>query len=180
MKKSLMVIILLCTVFMVTGCENILEKDDDSKLSVYEFHYYDSSFNHTEEMVVKYNDEGELVYAEAYWIADNFNVNYGCEYYEEKFKEFDDAKYEDVKFECEMSETKRTLKYIITDKSLKDGYLQNEDDSYHTYFNGYYDTINKEENFKKYLEEQIEYLRDNNLFEDERNYIIIDGEKTNS
>lgn len=74
-----MIISLLCAMFMVTGCGNILGGDNDSKLSVYEFHFYDSDFNHTEEMVVKYNEDGELVYAEAYWTADEFNKNYVCD-----------------------------------------------------------------------------------------------------
>lgn len=61
MKKSLMIIsLLLCPVFMMTGCGNNSGENNDSKLSVYEFHYYDSDFNHTEEMVIKYNEEGKL------------------------------------------------------------------------------------------------------------------------
>lgn len=181
MKRNLMIIsLLICAVFMVTGCENILGENNDSELSVYEFHTYDTDFNHTEEMVVKYNDEGKLVYAEAYWTSDNFNKNYGCEYYENNFKEKNDAKYKDVKFECTMTEEQRTFKYIITDESLKDGYLQNEDETYLSYFSGSYDIIKEEKNFKEYLEEKVEYLRDNNLFADERNYIIIDGERIDS
>lgn len=181
MKKNLMIIsLLLCSVFMITGCGISSGKNDDSKLSVYEFHYYDSDFEHTEEMVIKYNEEGNLVYAEAYWTLDDVSGNANCDYVKNRFEESNDVKYKDVKMECKLSEKQMTIKYIITDESLKDGYLQNDDEYYQSYFDGGYDIFNEEETFKKYLEDQVEYLRENNLFEDERNYIVIDGERIDS
>lgn len=181
MKKSLMIIsLLLCSVFMITGCENGLGENDDSKLSVYEFHQYDSDFNHTEEMIVKYNEEGKLVYAEAYWTLDDVGENANCDTVKNRFEESNDAKYKDVKMECKLSENQMTVKYIITDESLKDGYLQNDDEYYQSYFYGGYDIFNEEETFKKYLEDQVEYLREKKLFEDKRNYIVIDGERIDS
>ena len=181
MKKSLMIIsLLLCSVFMITGCGNSSGENDDSKLSVYEFHQYDSDFDHTEEMVIKYNEEGKLVYAEAYWTLDDAGENASCDFVKNRFKTSDDAKYKDVKMECKLSGKQMTVKYIITDESLKDGYLQNDDEYYQSYFDGGYDIFKEEEIFKKYLENQIEYFREKNLFEDERNYIVMDGERIDS
>lgn len=181
MKKSLMVMsLLLCSIFIITGCENSQGENEDSKLSVYEFHYYDSDFNHTEEMVIKYNEEKKLAYAEAYWTLDDVGENASCDSVKSDFEESNDAKYKDVKMECKLSGKQMTVKYIITDESLKDGYLQNDDEYYQSYFYGGYDTFKEEETFKEYLESQVEYLRENNLFSDKRNYIVIDGEKISS
>ena len=56
MKKSLMIMnLLLCSVFMLTGCGNNAGEVDDSKLSVYEIHQYDAEFKHTEEIVAKFD-----------------------------------------------------------------------------------------------------------------------------
>ena len=49
---------LLLTIFVFTGCENKAnetKKEDDNSLSVYEYHYYDNDFNHTEDFIVKYD-----------------------------------------------------------------------------------------------------------------------------
>ena len=52
----------LLALFLLTGCENnILNPlDDSSKYSVYEYHYYDEDFEHTEDFIVKYDRDGNL------------------------------------------------------------------------------------------------------------------------
>lgn len=180
MKRSLTIIsLLLCSVFMLTGCEESFE-ENDTNLSVYEFHQYDSDFNHTEEIIIKYDEEGNIVYGEAYWTFDKVNENASCESVYIRFDESNDAKYKDVKVECNLSSEGKTIKYTLTGESIKDGYLQNEDEYYKSYFYGGYEVFSDEETFKKYLEEKVIYLRDNDLFKDKRNYIVIDGKRIDS
>ena len=77
----------LCSVFMVTGCGNNSGEVDDSKLSVYEWHEYDVDNKHTEDMILKYNEDGSLAYAEYYWVRDNAT---SCDYANKVYNESED------------------------------------------------------------------------------------------
>ncbi|MBE6154391.1 MAG: hypothetical protein E7163_02280 [Firmicutes bacterium] len=178
MKKRLMVISLLLCMVIVTGCGNNLGKVDDSKLSVYEIHEYDAEFKHTEEIVAKFDDEGKLKYAEYITVYDREMTV--CPTKIKQWNETEDSKYEDVKYSCEAKDGKTTIKWSMTDKSLNDGYLT-DNKTFSSRLKGSYNNIKDEETAKKVWNEHITKFRDENLFAvDERNYIIIDGERIDS
>ena len=56
MKKYFILMVSLLIIFMVSGCSNSKENKDD--LSIYEYHYYDKDFEHTEDFIVKYDKDG--------------------------------------------------------------------------------------------------------------------------
>jgi len=178
MKKSLMVMsLLLCSVFMVTGCGNNSGEVDESKYSVYEWHEYDVDYKHTEEMILKYNEDGSLAYAEYYWVRDNAT---SCDYANKVYDESEDKNYPDVKYTCEISDGKMTTKWSMTEKSLEKGYLTDEKD-YDSTLKNWYDRIKDETVGKALMERQVTRFREDSLFgADERNYIIIDGERIDS
>ena len=173
MKKSLMIIsLLLCSVFMITGCGS--NEVDDSKYSVYEWHEYDADYKHTEEMILKYNEDGSLAYAEYYWVRDNAT---NCDYVNKVYDESEDKNYPDVKFTCEISVGKMTTKWSMTEKSLQKGYLTDGKD-YDSTLKNWYDRIKDETVGKALMERQVTRFREDSLFgADERNYIIIDGKR---
>ena len=178
MKKSLIIMsLLLCTVFMVTGCENI-DGVDESKYSVYEMHLYDDTFDHTEELVVKYDEGGNFKYAEYYMTYDSEKA---CEYLINNWnKKSEDSKYAEVKFDCKTVDGKSTLRWSMTDKSVDAGYLTDDKD-FDSSLKYYYEKIKDEKIAKETFEGQVTRFREEKLFGlDERNYIIIDGERIDS
>ena len=179
MKKSLMVMsLLLCSVFMVTGCGNNSGEIDDSKLSVYEMHQYDAEFKHTEEIVAKFDDEGKLKYAEYITVYD-YEIT-ACPTKIEQWNETEDSKYEDVNYSCEAKDGKTTIKWSMTDKSLDNGYLS-DDKTFKSRLKGSYERIKDEATAKETFEDQVTRFREEEIFgADERNYIIIDGERIDS
>ena len=179
MKKSLMVMsLLLCSVFMVTGCGNNSGEIDDSKLSVYEIHEYDAEFKHTEEIVAKFDDEGKLKYAEYITVYD-YEIT-ACPTKIEQWNETEDSKYEDVNYSCEAKDGKTTIKWSMTDKSLDNGYLS-DDKTFKSALKSSYKNIKDEETAKKVWNEQITKFRDENIFgADDRNYIVMDRERIDS
>lgn len=178
MKKSLMIMsLLLCATFILTGCENTTEKEE-KELTVYEMHLYDETFKHTEELVVKYDDEGNFKYAEYYM---TYDYDLPCTYMIDKWnKTAEDAKYEDVEYNCETIDGKSTLRWSMTDKSLDNGYLK-DDKNYSSSLKNYYDRLKDEATAKETFKGQVTRFRDEKLFDaDERNYIIIAGERIDS
>lgn len=177
MKKSLVLMGLACSVFMITGCGNNEEKENVN-LSAYEIHMYDAEFKHTEELIAKYDDEGKLKYAEYITVYDREMTI--CSSRIEEWNETEDSKYEDVKYSCEAKDGKTTIKWSMTDKSLDNGYLS-DDKTFKSALKSSYKSIKDEETAKKVWNERITEFRDLELFEaDERNYIIMDGERIDS
>ena len=171
MKKGLIFISLLCAVFMV-GCQT-----KEENLKVYEMHLYDSTFKHTEELIAKYKEDGSLKYLEYYMVYDSEKA---CEYAINNWNENAvDAKYEEVKFNCETVDGKTTVSWSMTDKSIEDGYLIDDED-YDSSLKSYYERIKTEEMAKETFEGQVTRFKEENLFGDERNYIIINGERIDS
>lgn len=178
MRKSLIVMsLLLCTAFMVTGCDTS-NKVDESKYSIYEMHLYDDTFDHTEELVVKFDENGNFKYAKYYMTYDSEKA---CEYFIDNWnKNAVDAKYPEVKYNCETVDGKSTISWSMTDKSLKNGYLT-DGKEFKSSLKYYYDRIKDETTAKSTFEGQVTRFREEGLFDaDERNYLIIDGKKIDS
>ena len=60
MKKFILMVLIGC--ITITGCENGskggINKEND--YLVYEYHYYDEDFNHTEDFIAKYDKNGNF------------------------------------------------------------------------------------------------------------------------
>ena len=62
-------LIFLISIILLTGCNENKEKEKN-ELSVYEFHYYDTGFEHTEDFIVKYDKDGNLKELEMNYLYD--------------------------------------------------------------------------------------------------------------
>lgn len=177
MKKSLLLtFILLGSLFVITGCgDNIENNEDDAKYSVYEMHLYDEDFKHTEELVAKYKEDGTIKYVETYVVWDDVR---SCESSINSNSKSEDLKYPDVKYTCTNEDGKTIVKWSMTDKSLDNGYLKDKKD-FKSDLKYIYEDIKEEASLKKILEQQAEGLRKENKF-DERNYFVIDGKRIDS
>lgn len=176
MKKMLvMTIMSLCAICFVTGCDNILNNKEN--YSIYEMHLYDDTFDHTEELIIKYKEDESLKYMEYYM---TYDTEKACDYLINRYKESEDLKYPEVKFDCETIDGKTTIRWSMTDKSIEKGYLTDDKD-YDSSLQYYYDKVKNETLAKETFEGQVTRFREENIFgADERNYIIIDGKKIDS
>ena len=65
----------------------------------------------------------------------------------------------------------------MTDESVKNGYLKDDKD-FMLMLKYAYDELDTEEKAKSYFEKALENFKKENVLEDERNYVIIKGQKT--
>lgn len=168
-------LIFLISVILLTGCSESKEKEKN-ELSVYEFHYYDTGFEHTEDFVAKYDKDGNLKELEVSYLYDKRTDSKYCPENEYNTDDYVDLTYNGVSASCTVSEKGQLLKSKMTDESIKNGYLKDDKD-FRLPLKYVYDELDTEEKAKDYLNKALEDFKKENIVEDERNYIIIKGEK---
>lgn len=171
MKKKLCLLTIMVGVFiLLTGCENPIEKiTGGNKYQQYEIHFYDEDFKHTEELEVNYDKDGKLKDIAAYYVYDA-SANRNCQYTKKPEKDYKNAKSECI----ENSDGSVKFYAYLTAEAIKDGAL--EDDAF-SLIESAYDVFDTEEKMKSYIDSTIEELKNSNVEQDERNYIISNGEK---
>lgn len=175
MKKVLLFTFGLCSLFLITGCG--ANENEEENYSVYEWHSYDSTFKHTEDFIAKYDDNGNLKYLESITVWDK-EKNRSCDALNKTTSTYPDLKYEGVGFKCEMLDNGTKLSYYMTDKSIEDGYLSEEDGHYNFSLEYIYPKLKDEEMAKESVQELIDMSKENNLEFNDQNYAVIDGVKT--
>lgn len=170
--------ILLGTIILLTGCgkENNVVNEKD-KLSVYELHYYDKDFKHTEDFIVKYDKNGNFKELEMFYLYDERTDSKYCPENLYNTEDYVDLTYPGVSASCTISEKGQLLTAKMTDESVKNGYLKDDKD-FMLMLKYAYDELDTEEKAKSYFEKALENFKKENVLEDERNYVIIKGQKT--
>lgn len=169
----------LLALFLLTGCENnILNPlDDSSKYSVYEYHYYDKDFEHTEDFIVKYDRDGNLKEFQMIYLYDKRTDSKYCPKNMFDKEKYVDLTYTGVTATCTVDENGQKLVYTMTDESVKSGYLKDDKD-YGLALKYMYEEIGTEEKAKEYFNKALKGFKENNVKEDNRNYLVIKGVKT--
>ena len=127
---------LLLTIFVFTGCENKAnetKKEDDNSLSVYEYHYYDNDFNHTEDFIVKYDKSGNFKELQMIYNYDKRTNSDACSQIKYTKENYIDLTYPGVSASCIVDEKGQTLIWSMTDESVSAGYLKDENKDYSFY-----------------------------------------------
>ena len=88
-----------------------------------------------------------------------------------------DLTYPGVTATCTVDENGQKLVYTMTDESVKSGYLKDDKD-YSLALKYMYEEIDTEEKAKEYFDKALKAFKENNVKEDNRNYLIIKGVKT--
>jgi len=171
-----------CTILFLNGCDisskekvNDDIKDDDVNYSIYEFHLYDETFEHTEEVVAKYDENGKLKKFEFYQVYPEITATSACKYRDPKYADAEDLNYAGVEYKCSSDGNGMKLYFAMTDESIIDGYLELENsdfdliDSYE-----FYDT---EDHAKNTIQNEIDYLKSEGIKPSDKNYIIMDGKR---
>ncbi len=177
--KKYFLIILLCAVILVTGCSSSSEEEggkggaDDSKYSVYELHYYDSDFKHTEEVEAKYDKDGNFKYL-AIWLV--WTERTSCEGWEDSIKEVVDLTYPGVKAECTVTDKGIKALWSMTDESVKAGYLDG-DENWRFNLEQVYPYFKTEKDANDYVEKSIESFKNDGIKPDDQNYVVVKGER---
>ena len=166
----------LVALFLLTGCESNLlgTKDESSKYSVYEYHYYDE---HTEDFIVKYDKDGNLKEFQMIYLYDKRTDSKYCPENAFSIEKYVDLTYPGVTATCTVDENGQKLVYTMTDESVKSGYLKDDKD-YGLALKYVYEEIDTEEKAKEYFDKALKAFKANNVKEDNRNYLVIKGVKT--
>lgn len=169
----------LVALFLLTGCESNLlgTKDESSKYSIYEYHYYDEDFEHTEDFIVKYDKDGNLKEFQMIYLYDKRTDSKYCPENAFSIEKYVDLTYPGVTATCTVDENGQKLVYTMTDESVKSGYLKDDKD-YSLALKYMYEEIDTEEKAKEYFDKALKVFKENNVKEDNRNYLIIKGVKT--
>ena len=120
----------LVALFLLTGCESNLlgTKDESSKYSIYEYHYYDEDFEHTEDFIVKYDKDGNLKEFQMIYLYDKRTDSKYCPENAFSIEKYVDLTYPGVTATCTVDENGQKLVYTMTDESVKSGYLKDDKD----------------------------------------------------
>ena len=171
---------LLLTIFVFTGCENKAnetKKEDDNSLSVYEYHYYDNDFNHTEDFIVKYDKSGNFKELQMIYNYDKRPNSDACSQIKYTKENYIDLTYPGVSASCIVDEKGQTLIWSMTDESVSAGYLKDENKDYSFALKYVYDSLETEEKANEYMKKAVEEFKKQNVVEDDRNYLVIKNEK---
>lgn len=173
--------IYLYVIFLfLSGCGNKVDSNDFVKeeYSVYEYHQYDTMFEHTEEFVVKYDKDGNFKELEVTMLYDKRTDPRYCPSDAFNEEEYVDLTYPSVKATCKVDDNGQRFTYYMNDESVKAGYLQDASKDYRLTLQYVYEYVDTEAKAVEYFEELLESMRDENVIEDDRNYIIIKGVRT--
>lgn len=176
MKRNVFLILILCSLLIVTGCNNPFSKEDN--YSSYEIHHYDTDFNHTEEIVAKYDSEGKLKKLEMYMVYDQIKEQSDCDEWEQRHSDIVDLTYPEVEISCTITNKGTKIYYVMTDKSLEAGYLTNNDDYYSLDFTEMYIPFKDESSAKETIQKNIDNYKQQGIEYNDQNYVVIDGKKT--
>ncbi|MEF2691037.1 MAG: hypothetical protein U0N10_06575 [Bacilli bacterium] len=175
MKRYFILIVSLLIIFMVSGCSNSKENKDD--LSIYEYHYYDKDFEHTEDFIVKYDKDGKLKSLESIYVYDKRTDSKYCKNAYPK-DEYIDLTYKDVYASCTVDENGQKLISSMTDKSIEDGYLVDDKD-YRLVLQYIYEDVSTEKDAINFFKKMEATFKEENSSTDERNYLIVKGKRVN-
>ncbi len=178
MKKKLLIILILCLT-VLTACK---KKDEEKeKYRVYEWHYNDIMFDNTDEIIAKYDDEGNLMYLEVYKVYDYKDLKIDdsyCERIIESNSKTEDSKHKGVKSNCIKDGSMIKISYTMTNESIEDGYLTDANKKYvFSDLQSTYSKMKDEEQAKKTINELIDKTKNENITCDEKNYAVINGQK---
>jgi len=158
MKKSVFLALSLCSLLLITGCENPLSEggsenssNSSSEYSLYEIHYFDEDFNHTEEIEAAYDKNGNLKKLEMYMVYPEITDDDGCNSWRRNYHDIVDLDYPGVEATCTITDKGGKLYYAMTDESLKAGYLSDENENYRLDFENQYELLSYEEIEEQYL-----------------------------
>lgn len=181
MKKSLFIILGLCSL-LITGCGTENGKDEDKNLSVYEWHYYDETFKHTEDFIAKYDESGKLVKLESIYDAkypggQKYDEDYCKINLERLNKKF--ADYKGVTATCEMRDDSYVWNYSITDEAIEAGALDVE--NAYVYIDplvNIHPRVADETKVKETIQKLMDNAKNESAECNDINYAVIDGVKT--
>lgn len=158
---------------LVTGCSGGTSGEDYSS---YEYHIYDETFKHTEDLVAKYDSTGKLVLFESYMIYDKRTDSNPCREFNSNIEDIVDLDYPGVTAKCTVDENGVKMYYSMTDKSVAKGYLKDDKD-FKLPLKRTYEDIADEKMAKETFQKLLDRVREEEMVFDERNYIIIDDVK---
>lgn len=166
MKKVLSFCLIFMGCFLITGCSNpITGSKSDNKYTRYEWHYYDKDFNHTEELIVKYDKKGDLYEYEESLLYDKVTDKKSCDNFNYRFKDVEGAT-ETCKTTDEGTRVTRTFNRKYIDKRIAQKGEGSEDRK-----------LLKEEYAKEYFEEGLKKLKEEVEHSDKYNYMVIANKK---
>lgn len=164
MKKVYLFFVLLGGL-LLTGCIF----GNKEKYADYEVHFYDEIFSQTEEIEVNYDKDGNLKDIAVYYNYDISDSNY-CEYFKAPEKE-----YKDAVSECTLNDNGSALRYTyLTAESIKEGAL--DDISFRPIYY-VYESLETKELAENYISDKQEEFKNNNVTENEKNYIVSNNKK---
>lgn len=169
MKK---VFLIFMGLIILTGCNKKEEQIDN--LSVYEYHYYNEMAKSSNNYVAKYDEKGNFMSLEITTIFDERSV---CPNEFFKAEKYIDVTYPEVEVTCTIVDGKQKLYYKMPNKSVENGYLSDENKDFLLGLQYIYSDIVNEEEAEKYFNKGIENMKNENIKEDEQNYIIIKNKR---
>lgn len=175
MKKFILMVLIGC--IAITGCENGskggINKEND--YLVYEYHYYDEDFNHTEDFIVKYDKNGNFKELKTITLYDKDKRS--CNQDDYTVEKYPDLGYKGVSATCISDSNGVSYIATMTDESVNDGYLSDENGDYLLPLKYFYEELSTQDKADETFKGLIDSFKENNVKEDSRNYIIIKGKK---
>lgn len=175
MKKFILMVLIGC--IAITGCENgskgRINKEND--YLVYEYHYYDEDFNHTEDFIVKYDKNGNFKELKTITLYDKDKRS--CNQDDYTVEKYPDLGYKGVSATCTSDSNGVSYIATMTDESVNDGYLSDENGNYLLPLKYFYEELSTQDKADETFKGLIDSFKEHNIKEDDRNYIIIKGNK---
>lgn len=172
MKK--LIVILFAVIILLTGCENKEDNKEKDNLSVYEYHYYNKMAKSSNNYVAKYDEKGNFISLEITTIFDERST---CPNEFFKAEKYVDVTYPEVIATCSIVEGKQKLYYKMTNKSVENGYLKDENKDFLLGLQYVYPDVENEKKAEEYFNKGIEIMKSENIKEDAQNYIVIKNKK---
>ena len=185
-RKLILVVILICILiaggvyfFVFNSKENSKKEAEESEYYdedhyLYEYHSFSKETNNTENIVIKYDKEGKLVYL-ARWVL--WKDKKSCDGWNYNETNTPDLTYPEVKVSCTVTDDGLKAFYEMTDKSLEAGYLKDEKTWKLSVLKTAYNNFDTEEHAKAYLEKKISRFKSSDIKSDDETYIIIKNKR---
>ena len=116
-NKKLMILISLI-ILVILLCIIMIRK-------TYQYNLYNSKTKYTEGLVAKYDIFGNLKKLDYYNIYGGMSDKSICEEFNNNKKDYIDLNYKEVECKCTTLDDGVEVHYIMTDKSIKSGYIIN-------------------------------------------------------
>ena len=165
MKKILCLFLGVFSCLLITGCGNSINNSGD--YTTYEYHYYDTHFNHTEDLIVKYDKSGNIVEYEEIVLYDKVTSSNACDSYHYSLE-----KKEGLSETCTTTDEGTKVSYKATKK-----YFDNNKDNLVLLDDDMYKKLLKEEDAKELFDDLTKKIKEEVEHSDKYNYVIIAGEK---